>query len=256
MIGEKKEYKKDIIKNNKKNISVNFFYKNNSPTIVKKRFVDSINKNKILGVYEINDDLMDAKQQNNIQTQLSKLKGKVDHVLVADYGHGFISEKTAKYLTSMCKSISLSAQLNATSNFRINTIDKYKKIQTLVINEMELRQEMYDRTSQIKTLMKKLTKRIQLQYLIVTRGANGSILYDKRNNQFSVCPEFASNVVDKVGAGDAMLSVVSIALSSGIDKNLSLLLGSLASSQSIETMGPGMSVDKNKILNTIENLLE
>ena len=256
MIGEKKEYKKDIIKNNKKNISVNFFYKNNSPTIVKKRFVDSINKNKILGVYEINDDLMDAKQQNNIQTQLSKLKGKVDHVLVADYGHGFISEKTAKYLTSMCKSISLSAQLNATSNFRINTIDKYKKIQTLVINEMELRQEMYDRTSQIKTLMKKLTKRIQLQYLIVTRGANGSILYDKRNNQFSVCPEFASNVVDKVGAGDAMLSVVSIALSSGIDKHLSLLLGSLASSQSIETMGPGMSVDKNKILNTIENLLE
>ena len=156
----------------------------------------------------------------------------------------------------MCKSISLSAQLNATSNFRINTINKYKKLQTLVINEMELRQEMQDRTSQIKTLMKKLTKRIQLQYLVVTRGVNGSILYDKRNNQFSVCPEFASNVVDKVGAGDAMLSVVSIALSSGIDKHLSLLLGSLASSQSIETMGPGMSVDKNKILNTIENLLE
>ena len=256
MIGEKKEYKKDIIKNNKKNISVKFFYKNNSPTIVKKRFVDSINKNKILGVYEINDDLMDKKQQDNIQTQLSKLKGKVDHVVIADYGHGFISEKTAKYLSSICKSISLSAQLNATSNFRINTINKYKKIQTLVINEMELRQEMQDRTSQIKILMKKLTKKIQLQYLIVTRGVNGSIFYDKKHNQFSVCPEFSSNVVDKVGAGDAMLSVVSIALNAGIDKHLSLLLGSLASSQSIETMGPGMSINKNKILNSIKSLLK
>ena len=66
MIGQKKEYKNDIIKNKAKNISINFFYKRNSPTIVKERFVDLINKNKILGVYKINDELINVKQQKEL----------------------------------------------------------------------------------------------------------------------------------------------------------------------------------------------
>jgi len=255
MIGQKREYQKDIIKNKAKNISINFFYKSNSPTIVKKRFVDSINKNKILGVYEINDELINIKQQNNIQTHLNKLKGKIDHIIISDYGHGFISERIAKKIIGICKSVSLSAQLNA-ANLGMHTINKYKKIETLVINEMELRQEMKDRNSLIKKLMKKLTKNIKIKNLIVTRGKNGSILYDKINNEFIECPAFASSVVDKVGAGDAMLSVISIALNIGLDKRLSLLLGSLAAAQSVESMGNSLFVDKNKMLKVIESLIK
>ena len=255
MIGQNKEYKGDIIKNKAKNISVNFFYKLNSPTIVKKRFVDSINKNKILGIYEINDELINLKQQKNIQTQLNRLKGKVDHIIISDYGHGFISEKLAKKIISICKSISLSAQLNA-ANLGMHTINKYKKIETVVINEMELRHEMKDRNSLIKNLMKQLTQKIKIKNLIVTRGKNGSILYDKINKEFIECPAFASSVVDKVGAGDAMLSIIAIALNKGIDKHLSLFLGSLAAAQSVESMGNSIFVDKNKMLKVIESLIK
>ena len=255
MIGENKEYKQDIIKNKAKNISIDFFYKSNSPTIVKKRFVDSINKNKILGVYEINDELIDLKQQKSITLSLEKLKKSIDHIIVSDYGHGFISEQVAKKIINVCKSVSLSAQLNA-ANLGMHTINKYKKIETLVINEMELRQEMKDRNSLIKNLMKKLTQKIKIKNLIVTRGKNGSILYDKNNNEFIECPAFASSIVDKIGAGDAMLSIISIALNKGIDKHLSLLLGSLAAAQSVESMGNSIFVDKNKMLKVIESLIK
>jgi len=255
MIGQKKEYKNDIIKNIAKNISINYFYKPNSPTIVKKRFVDLINKNKILGVYEIDDELINLQQQKKIEKQLNNLKGKVDHIIIADYGHGFISEKIAKKIIGICKSISLSAQLNS-ANLGMHTINKYKKIDTVVINEMELRQEMKDRNSQIKILMKKLTQRIKIKNLIVTRGMNGSILYDKVSNQYIECPAFATKVVDKVGAGDAMLSIISIALSLGIDERLSMLLGSLAAAQSVESMGNSLFVDKNRMLKVIESLIK
>ena len=255
MIGQKKEYKRDIIKNKAKNISVDFFYKLNSPTIVKKRFVDSINNNKILGVYEINDELINLKQQKSLETQLNKIKENIDHIIISDYGHGFISEQIAKKIIRKCKSISLSAQLNA-ANLGMHTINKYKKIETVVINEMELRQEMKDRNSQIKNLMKKLTQKIKIKNLIVTRGKNGSILYDRINNKFIECPAFASSVVDKVGAGDAMLSIISIALNKGIDKHLSLFLGSLAAAQSVESMGNSIFVDKNKMLKVIESLIK
>ena len=186
---------------------------------------------------------------------MNKIRNKIDHIIIADYGHGFISHKTANHLIKTCKSISLSAQLNA-ANLGMHTINKYKRVETIVINEMELRQEMNDRNSKIKALMKKLTQRIKLQNLIVTRGINGSILYDKKKNQFIECPAFASHVVDKVGAGDAMLSIVSAALSSGIDKHLSLLLGSLAAAQSVELMGPGKSIDKNMMLKILESLVK
>ena len=86
---------------------------------------------------------------------LEKLNKKVDHIIVADYGHGFISEQIAKKIIRICRSVSLSAQLNA-ANLGMHTINKYKKIETLVINEMELRQEMKDRNSLIKNLMKNL----------------------------------------------------------------------------------------------------
>ena len=88
----------------------------------------------------------------------------------------------------------------------------------------------------------------------MTRGKNGSIMYDNKNKYFIECPAFASSVIDKVGAGDAMLSIMSIALHKGIDKHLSLLLGSLAAAQSVEFMGTSKSYDKNKMLKVIESL--
>ena len=104
--------------------------------------------------------------------------------------------------------------------------------------------------------MKKITQRIKIKNLIVTTGQEGSILYDQVKNQYIECPAFASNVVDKVGAGDAMLSIISIALKVGIDKHLSMLLGSLAAAQSVESMGNSMFVDKNKMLKVIESLIK
>ena len=74
-------------------------------------------------------------------------------VVVLDYGHGFISEKIAHNITKISKSMSLNAQLNA-ANLGLHTINNYKNIETVVINEMEMRLEMRDRYSSINNLLK------------------------------------------------------------------------------------------------------
>ena len=53
-----------------------------------------------------------------------------------------------------------------------------------------------------------------------------------------------------------MLSIISIALSLGIDERLSMLLGSLAAAQSVESMGNSLFVDKNRMLKVIESLIK
>ena len=255
MIGDQNNYKEKILKNLKKNIKTNFFKKSNSPTIVKRKYIDNINKNKILGIYEINDELVSINEQVRIENQINKFKKKFDHIMILDYGHGFISENIAKKLIKLSKSISLNAQLNA-ANLGMHTINNYKNIETVVINEMEMRLEMRDRYSSINTLLKKLSAKLHIKNLIVTRGKNGSILYNKEKNQYIECPAFAGRIVDKIGAGDAMISIISIALASKINKKIALFMGSLAAAQSVESIGNSKEVNKTVMLKVIENLLK
>ena len=62
-LGEKKEYLDFINKNLEKNISIKYIAKKNSPTIKKTRYVDNDGKSKIIGIYKINDSLLDRHEE-------------------------------------------------------------------------------------------------------------------------------------------------------------------------------------------------
>ena len=64
-----------------------------------------------------------------------------------------------------------------------------------------------------------------------------------------------TNIVDKIGSGDAFLSLLSLSEGSNNNHFISLLLGSLAAAQSVETIGNSYSVNKLKILNSIKHIL-
>ena len=70
------------------------------------------------------------------------------------------------------------------------------------------------------------------------------------------CPAFTEKVVDKVGAGDAMLSILSLCLYSNVPGDLALFLGSLAGANKVEYMGNSQYLSKKKILRNIEFLLK
>ena len=255
MLGEKKEFLQYIKKNLEKNIKFDFIKKNKSPTIFKKRFVDSISNNKVLGVYNINDEPLEFDEEIILNKKLEKILPKYDLVIVSDYGHGFISEKTAKIICSKSKFVSLNAQVNA-ANIGYHSMRKYKGIECLIINEKEIRHELRNRTSDVKTLIKRLSKEQKIKNIIVTRGVNGAILYNLKENSFKFSDAFAKKAIDKIGAGDTMLAIISLCLKSKFSNDLSLLIGSLAASFSTETMGNKDPISKVKILKSIEHILK
>ena len=61
MVGEKGDYLNKIKRKLPKNVNFKYIKKKNSPTILKRRFLDNLNKNKILGVYKINDEILSKK---------------------------------------------------------------------------------------------------------------------------------------------------------------------------------------------------
>tara|TARA_Y100000590_G_scaffold171597_1_gene196252 strand:+ start:2871 stop:4397 length:1527 start_codon:yes stop_codon:yes gene_type:complete len=257
MVGEKGEYLKQILRDLPKNVKFRYIKKKNSPTIVKKRFLDNTtnNSNKVLGVYKINDEVLknsDEKLFNNI---LKKTIPNFDLVIVSDYGHGLISKKSAKLICNLSKYLALNAQVNA-ANVGYHSMRNYKNIDCVIINEKEIRHEMRSKSDAIENLMKKLSLVQNIENLIVTRGTSGSVLYSKKNKKFSTCEAYAKVAVDKIGAGDAMLSIIALCLKNKLDKELSLLLASLAAAESVKTMGNKESIDKNQILKSIENILK
>ena len=251
MTGDNNQYEKFIKNKLNKKVQRVFFRKKNSPTILKKRFIDNITKNKLFGIYSLNDDISQIKDDIKICKYIEKDIPKYDLILISDYGHGFISNKTAKKITSKKKYIALNAQVNA-ANIGYHDLLKYKNIDAVIINETELRHEMRNKNDETKLLSAQLQRKLNTNDLLVTRGKHGAILLSKKNKKFIESPAFAKNVIDKVGAGDAMLSIISLLIKIGAPKDLSLLLGSFAGSISVETIGNSVSINKQNFLRQIE----
>jgi ADP-heptose synthase, bifunctional sugar kinase/adenylyltransferase len=257
MVVEQGEYLTKISKNLPKNVHFHYIKKKNSPTIIKKRFLDNStnSNNKVFGVYTINDELLNEKDEKSFNKILKRIIPNYDLVIVSDYGHGLISKKSANLICKLSKYLALNAQVNA-ANIGYHSMRNYKNIDCVIINDKEIRHELRDKNGKVEILMKKLSYEQKIKNLIVTMGTNGSIMYNKKDKRFNFCEAYAKTAVDKIGAGDAMLSIIALCLKSGFDRELALLVGSLAAAQSVKTIGNKESVNKIQILKSLENILK
>ncbi len=87
----------------------------------------------------------------------------------------------------------------------------------LKLNEYELGilSDMYDLEGDDQSNLEELSKRFNLELVALTRGMNGSMLYYQ--DQFSIHPGYAVNVVDTVGAGDAFAAAMTIGMLKGYE---------------------------------------
>jgi rfaE bifunctional protein kinase chain/domain len=254
MIGEKKEYFNFIKNNLKKNISSNFYLKNKSPTIIKKRYLDHVTKNKIIGFYTINDDSIEKKYEINLLNKISKNLNKNKINIVSDYGHGMITEKVKKIINSNRNFVAINTQVNAANTATFN-LKKYHKVDLVMINEKELRNELRNNSENINVLIRKLSNVIKSKYMVITRGTKGAIMYNFKKNKFFNCPAFATKVLDRVGSGDSMLAILSVFLYLTKDEELSLLIGSIVAAEKVQNIGNKYIVEKKNILKILSHLL-
>jgi rfaE bifunctional protein kinase chain/domain/rfaE bifunctional protein nucleotidyltransferase chain/domain len=254
MIGEKKEKLKFIKENIKSGVVFDYFCKKKSSTIIKKRYLDNISKSKILGVYSLNDNAISQKENKNLILKFLRMKNKTDLTILSDYGHGFISKAFSIKLIKQSKFIAVNAQINA-ANFGHHSLENYYNVDFMIINENELNHEMRSQSTKIHKLIKSLSEKLKIKFLAVTRGSLGVILYNRSLNSFYYSEAYADRIVDKVGAGDTMLSILSLCLYKKIDPNLSLLISSFCAAQSVKSIGNKFSVDKSILLKDLQHYL-
>ena len=169
-------------------------------------------KNKIIEL--INNNSIDE-SRIAMETAILAEKADVTEEVVRlkshfDQFHGMISSKIAKYISNKDKFISLNAQVNA-ANIGTHNIRKYHNINCLIINSSELRHEMRQREGNLITLAAKLKETVSADHITVTQGRSGAFLLNNGDLPIN-CPGFAVDIVDKIGAGDTFLSIISLIL--------------------------------------------
>ncbi len=237
----------------KPNIDPRFVYKPSSPTIVKRRYVESYSLAKLFGVYRIDDEPITGAEEDQLCEELDSLLSEVDVVIVADYGHGLITPRMVDLLIEKSRFLAVNTQINA-ANIGFHTISKYRRADYVCIQEGELRHDSRSRDGDAKDLVAALAERLSCRSCMTTRGKYGSLLY-RRGEGFFECPAFAVRIVDRIGAGDALLALTSLCEARGLPAEVTGLLGNLAGAEAVATVGNKASVDRQRMLGRVDRLL-
>lgn len=231
-----------------------FIHKPDSPTIVKRRFLDYYSKSKLFALYELNDDNLPQAEDEALCDAVDRILPQCDLVVVADFGHGLVTPALVQKLADKAPFVSVNTQLNA-ANIGYHTISKYPRADFISIHEGELRLDSRCRREDLRVLMRRLCEKSQAQVVLVTRGKNGSLLYH-RDEGFFQSPAFATRIVDRIGAGDAVYALTSLCAARGVPPEVLNFLGNLMGAQAVAIMGNRETVDRKRLASAVDTILE
>jgi len=185
---------------------------------------------------------------------LKKYKKKSNKFIISDYGHGLVTDRIAQFISKNKFVYSLNAQINS-ANRGYHGLFKFKNPDTIIINLSELRYEFKDRFTKTENLMVTLKKKLNAKTVVVTRGSKGAIVLGNNNN-FIKCPAFAKNTVDKVGAGDALLTIFSLCRFVGMNDDLAIFISSISAANQTRILNNEIFLNRDELLKTIMHILK
>lgn len=160
-------------------------------------------------------------------------------VVFSDFRHGIFSAGTIPVLIeAIPKGVLKVADSQVAS--RWGNILEFKGFDLITPNEREARFSLGDQDSTVRPLALELYKRAECKYLIMKMGEKGVMTYiapSPEVRSFFTVDSFAENVIDAVGAGDALLAYGTLVLAKTGNPVLATIIGSMAAAVTCEHDG-------------------
>jgi len=170
-------------------------------------------KQQIVRVDRYYENVNLEKRSDEIISRIDSMLKIADGILVSDYDGGLINKKIINHINQIAKKGMI---VVVDSRYSLKF---FRNITTGTPNETEAGPivgiEKYDEKN-IEIICKKLKKILKSKGMIVTRGSKGMIVYEK-NKLYKIEPYGSDEIVDVSGAGDTVASIVTLALSCGLD---------------------------------------
>jgi bifunctional ADP-heptose synthase (sugar kinase/adenylyltransferase) len=253
-LGDRDSYEDYIRSKLEKNVAPVFTYFKDAPTLTKRRFVDG-DLTKLFEVYFCRDEPSFNDEGKFVEKWLCDHVADYDLVLVADFGNGFISPNMREIICSRAKFLAINTQINS-GNRGYHVITNYKRANYISLNEPEIRLATHNRHDSLEHVASEVTKILGAKQCAVTRGTKGVVMFDAVKKSFYRVPALSSRVVDRIGAGDAFLSLSAICLAGGLDSQIANFVGSVAAAMDVQIVCNREPVDSVSLKKYISTLLK
>lgn len=252
-LGEQNSQEEFISAHLKKNITPKFFYREDVPTVVKRRFVEPAYLTKMFEVSFLDDRDLPESVDREVCDYLEANLANYDLVLVADFGHGFIGRNIVKMLCEKARFLAVNTQTNS-ANAGFNLITKYPRADYICIDEPETRLACHDKFGKLEDLIVSIARTLQCDKVTITHGNYDTLTYSAEEG-FCKTPIFSREVTDTVGAGDALLAITSPCVAAGFSMELVGFIGNAAGALAVRIVGNKTSVEPTPLFKFITALL-
>ncbi len=231
----------------KGNIRPTFFYREDTVTPVKRRFVEPERLTKMFGVSFLDDYPLPEDVTNEVCEYLQCIRN-YDLTLVTDFGHGFITPNIIRRLLD-ARFLAVNTQTN-TDNAGFNLIRKYPSPDYICLDEPEIRLAWQDKHGDIENMVTRFSPAL----VAITHGQYPTLVYS-HGNIFKI-PVFSDGVKDTTGAGDAFFSISSLCVADGFPMDLVGFIGNAVGALKVQIVCNRSSIEPTDLYQFIKELLE
>jgi sugar/nucleoside kinase (ribokinase family) len=225
-----------------------------SKSIRKTRYVDRSSNTRVFETYELPNKDEHLTTPESIKKIVNTQNIEFDSLVLMDYGHNFFDHGVAKDYLDFGVPISVNTQSNA-GNRGFNPISNYINADIVFLNGSEVQIEMRNNVSNLEKIVTELGIKLNCKELYVTNGSNGIISWSKTNG-IIVSPTFAPTIIDRTGAGDALLAAVSSLRMHDIPIEIATFFGNIAGSLLVGVMGNEKAITSIDLQLEAEKIIE
>ncbi len=184
------------------------------PTIQKTRIIANIQQ--VVRIDREDRESKDKKIVAQIINYLKETIPQVDAIIISDYGKGMISVPLLK------ETIKLAHRYGKviTVDPKVEHFLKYKGVTCITPNHLEAAQGIHYPVprdqAETEMLGEKIIRQLRCRSLLVTQGEKGMTLFEQGKRSLHI-PTMAREVFDVTGAGDTVISTLTLALAAGAD---------------------------------------
>lgn len=227
-------------------------------TIVKQRYVEPLDDgkelSKLFSINYLDAEMPSPKTQESILIKVAQHIKDFDLVLVADFGHGIMTEDLRQLIQEKARFLALNCQTNS-NNFGFNIINRqYYRADSFSLDQTEMSLACGKKEINGLDELQKLSKQLKAKYAWFTRGGAETIGMNHKDSSCTL-ESLENSVVDTVGAGDAFCSIASLAAVSGLPLELGTLMGQISGALAVKIVGNSKCVSKTNFLKSAESLL-
>ena len=176
---------------------------------------------------------IDARSLGTIRTALGALDGSVHGVVISDYGKGLVGAP----LIAAARAFRHKAVI--TADPKPQNIDAFAGVDCIAPNaaEAESASGVTVRSdADLARAARALMERTRARHVLITRGEHGMTLFSKRGRPLSV-RALARQIYDVSGAGDTVMSTLTLALAAGAPIERAVTLANVAAGVVVEKLG-------------------